>query len=101
MDQQVTGTRRGGKPRAARLENIAVDPAASHEARAQAITELAQIRRWLPPHLVQIRRDAVAAMHAAGHRQADIARALNLKPYAGRVNQILRAHREAGRVPAA
>lgn len=92
MGDEVTGTRRRGKLTAAELERIAADPNAADDERAHAITEMARAHRWLPPHLVEARRLAIARLHQAGQRPVDIARRLGLAPYAGRVSQILRAH---------
>lgn len=97
MAEQVSVTRRTSRQarELAELEALATNESATALQRARAATQLARARGHMPRHLVQIRRAAMAALEATGMAQAEIARQVGLAPYAGRVCQILRAHREA------
>lgn len=102
MTEQVGGVaRRVGKTRTERelaeLEALASDQAATDLDRAVAATKLAHRRGGhLPRHLVPVRRAAFVALQDAGMRPVEIARAVGLAPYGGRVCQILREAREGG-----
>lgn len=105
-EQAGTAARRAGNRRHERelteLEALAADETAPALDRAVAATRLANRRGGhLPRHLVTVRRAAFAALRDGGMRPVDIARAVGLAPYAGRVSQILRAQREVGHVASA
>ncbi|MES2343824.1 MAG: hypothetical protein V4597_19315 [Pseudomonadota bacterium] len=77
----------------AALRATALDESATPEEVAKAITELSREVGTIPPRLAEIRRNAIVALHSAGHSLSDITRMVGLSLRGGRLCQLMAEHR--------